>query len=61
MEMGEAISPPVPEPESSTETSDADWTEAIEHPFTVVVPVYNPTTEQYLIELAALIAEYWGG
>ncbi len=30
-------------------------------PFTVVVPVYNPQTEQFLIELAALLAQQQGG
>lgn len=30
-------------------------------PFSVVVPVHNPQTERYLIELAALIAGYEGG
>jgi K+-sensing histidine kinase KdpD len=29
--------------------------------FSIVVPVYNPRTETYLIELAALIAGYEGG
>ncbi|HIK12563.1 MAG TPA: cation:proton antiporter [Oscillatoriaceae cyanobacterium M33_DOE_052] len=29
--------------------------------FTVVVPVYNPETEQYLVELAALLARHEGG
>lgn len=31
------------------------------HRFTVVVPVYNPQTEQYLIEMAALLARHEGG
>ncbi|MEM8809353.1 MAG: cation:proton antiporter [Cyanobacteria bacterium P01_G01_bin.38] len=30
-------------------------------PFTVVVPVYNPQTEQYLIELASLLAQHQTG
>ncbi len=30
--------------------------EAADSPFTVLVPVYNPKTEQYLIEMAALLA-----
>jgi Kef-type K+ transport system membrane component KefB/nucleotide-binding universal stress UspA family protein len=34
---------------------------ANESPFTVVVPVYNPKTERYLIELAALLARREGG
>lgn len=32
-----------------------------ETPFTVVVPVYNPGTERYLIEMAALLANYERG
>ena len=30
-------------------------------PFTVVVPVYNPITQRYLIEMAALLASHEGG
>ncbi|MGC1219214.1 MAG: cation:proton antiporter [Phormidesmis sp.] len=30
-------------------------------PFTVMVPVYNPQTEQFLIELSALLAQQQGG
>ncbi|OWY68834.1 sodium:proton antiporter [cyanobacterium TDX16] len=30
--------------------------ETATHPFSVLVPVYNPKTEQYLIEMAALLA-----
>ncbi|PZO15116.1 MAG: sodium:proton antiporter [Leptolyngbya foveolarum] len=30
-------------------------------PFTIVVPVYNPKTERWLIELAAIIAQYERG
>ncbi len=36
-------------------------TEATDKPFTAVVPVYNPKTEQYLIEMAALLALQAGG
>lgn len=36
-------------------------TEAVDGPFTVVVPVYNPKTEQYLIEMAALLARQTSG
>lgn len=32
------------------------WDKAVESHFTVVVPVYNPQTEQYLIEMAAMLA-----
>ncbi|MEH2178241.1 cation:proton antiporter domain-containing protein [Nostoc sp.] len=38
--------PPLPE-ENASETNSA---------FTIVVPVYNPQTQQYLIEMAALLA-----
>jgi nucleotide-binding universal stress UspA family protein len=30
-------------------------------PFTVVVPIYNPITQRYLIEMAALLASHEGG
>jgi Kef-type K+ transport system membrane component KefB/nucleotide-binding universal stress UspA family protein len=30
-------------------------------PFTVVVPIYNPTTQQFLIEMAALLARHESG
>lgn len=30
-------------------------------PFTVVVPIYNPVTQRYLIEMAALVASHEGG
>ncbi|MFQ4137620.1 cation:proton antiporter [Nodosilinea sp. PGN35] len=30
-------------------------------PFTVVVPIYNPVTQRYLIEMAALLATHEGG
>ncbi len=30
-------------------------------PFTVVVPIYNPVTQRYLIEMAALLANHEGG
>jgi nucleotide-binding universal stress UspA family protein len=52
--------------ESDVESSDADldWgtgqTE-VDRPFTVVVPVYNPQTEQFLIEMAALLARHEAG
>jgi Kef-type K+ transport system membrane component KefB/nucleotide-binding universal stress UspA family protein len=32
-----------------------------EYPFTVVVPIYNPQTQRYLIEMAALIAHHESG
>ncbi|MGV0024381.1 cation:proton antiporter domain-containing protein [Phormidesmis priestleyi] len=42
-----------------TETSP-EWGSA-EDPFVVVVPVYNPQTEPYLLEMAALLARHKGG
>lgn len=32
-----------------------------EHPFTAIVPVYNPKTQRYLIEMAALLARHEKG
>ncbi|MFH7025539.1 MAG: cation:proton antiporter [Heteroscytonema crispum UTEX LB 1556] len=52
-------SPPIGEPRStnppypSLETKDS--------PFTIVVPVYNPQTQQHLIEMAALLARQTSG
>ncbi|WP_017300532.1 cation:proton antiporter [Nodosilinea nodulosa] len=47
-----------------TETEVLDWLPPptdMPESFTVVVPVYNPNTEQWLIELAAAIARYENG
>ncbi len=41
-------------PESRSDTT-------ITGPFTVVVPIYNPVTQRYLIEMAALLASHEGG
>jgi nucleotide-binding universal stress UspA family protein len=38
-----------------------NWDEAEERFFTVVVPVHNPKTERYLIELAALLVRNYPG
>ncbi len=55
-----AIGLPVP----ATPLPDDEWlvpeAQSV-RPFTVVVPVYNPQTEQFLIELAALLAQQQGG
>ena len=51
----------------STEDLEIDPTlpyfdaEIAERPFTVVVPVYNPKTEHYLIEMAAILARQASG
>ncbi|YAF96873.1 MAG: cation:proton antiporter [Nodularia sp. CChRGM 3473] len=43
------------------ESSEGQPLEQIHHPFTVVVPIYNPQTQRYLIEIAALIAHHESG
>ncbi|MGB3514773.1 MAG: cation:proton antiporter [Microcoleaceae cyanobacterium] len=35
--------------------------DGLPHPFTVVVPVYNPLTTRYLVEMAALLARHESG
>jgi nucleotide-binding universal stress UspA family protein len=35
--------------------------EKTQHPFTVVVPIYNSYTQRYLLEMAALIAQHQSG
>ncbi|MGP1384826.1 MAG: cation:proton antiporter domain-containing protein [Thainema sp.] len=40
---------------------DSDWQRTSSQSFTVLVPVYNPKTEQGLLEIAALLAEQRGG
>ena len=42
-------------------TNDAEPEKLSQSKFTVVVPVSNPQTEQYLIEIAALLARHEGG
>lgn len=40
----------------------ADWSDdPEEHLLTIVVPVYNPQTERYLLEMAALLAKHESG
>lgn len=47
----------VSENQIEPESTPAYWaTEAADTPFKVLVPVYNPKTEQYMIEMAALLA-----
>ncbi|HLO48416.1 MAG TPA: cation:proton antiporter [Kamptonema sp.] len=44
--------------DSETEISPENWGATVANrPLTVVVPVYNPDTERYLIEMAALLAQ----
>ncbi len=50
---------PTPEPELATSVCPAPKENA--NPFTIVVPIYNPQTQQYLIELAALLARQTHG
>ena len=35
--------------------------DGLKHPFTVVVPVYNPLAVRYLVEMAALLARHESG
>ncbi|MDB9303986.1 MULTISPECIES: cation:proton antiporter [Cyanophyceae] len=45
-------------PSNWWENPDSQPAETTQHPFTVAVPIYNPQTQRYLIELAALIAQH---
>ncbi|MBW4490458.1 MAG: cation:proton antiporter [Trichocoleus desertorum ATA4-8-CV12] len=50
------------DPALESDATPVNWgTGTTDHPFTVVVPVYNPKTEQYLIEMAALLARHESG
>jgi Kef-type K+ transport system membrane component KefB/nucleotide-binding universal stress UspA family protein len=51
----------LPAPETNDDRPLTVWKEDKEHPFTVVVPVYNPDSQRYLIEMAALLATHEGG
>lgn len=42
--------------EPETTPTPPSWDDTADSRFTVVVPVYNPQTEQYLIEMAAILA-----
>jgi Kef-type K+ transport system membrane component KefB/nucleotide-binding universal stress UspA family protein len=42
--------------QSAPAQPDNDSEQTNKNPFTIVVPVYNPQTQQYLIEMAALLA-----
>ncbi|WGV25127.1 cation:proton antiporter [Halotia branconii] len=43
------------------ENSEDKLIEKSDEPFTVIVPVYNPQTQRYLIEMAALLARHESG
>lgn len=43
------------------ETYETQPIENTQHPFTVVVPIYNSYTQRYLLEMAALIAQHQSG
>ena len=52
----------VPESAYESDIAPLDWgTRTTAESFKVIVPVYNPQTEQYLIEMAALIARHESG
>lgn len=58
----------VPQTDFETENLATWWEsyegipiEKIQNSFTVIVPIYNPQTQRYLIELAALIAHHQSG
>ncbi|MGI0489335.1 cation:proton antiporter [Pantanalinema rosaneae CENA516] len=51
----------LPDIEVMPEPDLLSWQEAEPREFVVVVPVYNPKTEQYLIELAGLLAKHHSG
>jgi Kef-type K+ transport system membrane component KefB/nucleotide-binding universal stress UspA family protein len=52
---------PVEPPSIWWEGQQCDLAERSHHPFTVVVPIYNPQTQPYLIEMAALLAHHEAG
>ncbi|MBG1260367.1 cation:proton antiporter [Nostoc commune] len=43
------------------EGNEEQLVEKNQYPFTVVVPIYNPQTQRYLIEMAALLASHESG
>jgi Kef-type K+ transport system membrane component KefB/nucleotide-binding universal stress UspA family protein len=52
---------PVPAPSIWWEGQRCDLAQRVQFPFTVIVPIYNPETQRYLIELAALLARHESG
>jgi Kef-type K+ transport system membrane component KefB/nucleotide-binding universal stress UspA family protein len=63
------LSVPKPKLDDTSQTRDIILSELLPkaepfaptHPFTIVVPIYNPTTQRNLIEMAALIAHHESG
>ncbi len=58
----------MPQTDFETESLSTWWEsyegqplEETQHPFTVLVPIYNSKTQRYLIEMAALIAQHESG
>jgi len=49
------------EPSNKSIWVESDISDQSQQQFTVVVPVYNPLTERYLIEMAALLARHESG
>lgn len=43
------------------ENSEDNITEKAREPFTIIVPIYNPQTQRYLIEMAALLVRHESG
>jgi Kef-type K+ transport system membrane component KefB/nucleotide-binding universal stress UspA family protein len=62
-----ATSLQVTEPDFATDSLTNWWDNSdvqqveLQQPFTVVVPIYNPQTQRYLIEMAALLARHESG
>ena len=52
---------PVEIPSIWWEGQRCDLAQRSSHPFTVVVPIYNPQTQSYLLEMAALLARHEAG
>lgn len=48
-------------PDGDDDDNQQSQRDAMTAPFTIVTPIYNPLTERYLIQMAALIADYRSG
>ncbi len=42
-------------------SNDSELVQRTQHPFTIVVPIYNPESQRYLLEMAALLARHESG